>query len=223
VRRVPVEVAAVPEQQRPRRPYLLAAVPERLAGTVSDPHGEDAAEELARALLAAARTRTDERERLVRLADEVGLDELDAAWRGAEPGTLPAALRVLYLLRAWTDSRPAEVARLLTGGRPHAEVSATVAGVPAYPSPADARRLADDLLRGALARDAATALHRAAAMCRVLAAGRGAQEARDPDHPWADAVLGSRLLTTAENLDTAAHRLRGSEPSRPDPRQDPCS
>ncbi|RJK96468.1 hypothetical protein [Vallicoccus soli] len=196
--------------ERPHRPVPLPHVPERLAPTGPDPAtlAEDrraAAESFARTLLEAASRGGDAQvDRLVRLADEVGLADLDAAWRHAESGTVAGGLRVLYLLQAWLRSRPDEAARLLAAGRVHADVATTVLGLPAHASPDDVCRLADDLVRGALARDLTAALHRGAALCRVVAAGRGGSSGHDEAREPSEAVLGSRLLSTADDLDAAA-------------------
>jgi hypothetical protein len=199
-------------QERPRRPLPTAALPEAVAAVVADPATAaeerlSAAEAVAQALVSAAREGAVSVDRLVALADEVGVAELDAVWRDAEPGSLAGALRVLYLLRTWARLRPRELTRLAVAGQPHAEVAASVAGLPAYPAPEDLVHLVEDLLRGALERDLATALHRAAALCRLVAAGRGAEDPHDGrpgGAPWADSVLGARLLSTAAGLDAAA-------------------
>lgn len=201
--------------REPRRRPVLRAVPPAVDRGV-DPAGRLIAAEMSAAqLVAAGHAPGADVDRLVCLADEVGLDALAMVWGVAEPGSLPAALWAVYALRAWCRTRPAEVVRLATAGRAHAEVAATVAGLPVLISPSDVRALGDDVVRGAVAREVPIALHRAAALARVLAAGRGASgDDEVPPLPavaqaeWDQAVLGARLLTTADGLDRAARRLR---------------
>lgn len=198
---------------RHRRPLLPGELPDLPSDAVPDhasatEHAGIAAETTARALLDQARSDPRDVDRLLRLADDVGLEELAALWARAETGTLPAALWALFVLQTWCRRAPLEVARLVAAGRPHAEVSASIAGLPDETSREDVLRLADDILRGALARDLPTSLERAAALCRVLAAGRGAVPSGAREDPWAQPVLGARLLTTAEGLDRAARTER---------------
>lgn len=204
-----------------RRPVLRARPPAGAAGP--DPAGElvarlAAAESSAAGLVQAGHDSDADVERLVHLADEVGLDELAHVWACAEAGTLPAALWAVYALRGWCRARPGEVSRLVAAGRPHAEVSAGVAGLPSVMTPPDVVELGDELVRGVVSRDLPTALHRAAALARVLAAGRGATgEDTVSSEPadaaaWGQAVLGVRLLATAESLDAAAARTASDGP-----------
>lgn len=200
--------AEPPGPPRPHRPALRAVLPEELTPLSADPavdfHDAIArAEATARAVVAAGHEGTVDVERLVALGDELGLDELAGMWSRAEPGTLPAALFALYVLRAWCRQRPNAAARLVSAGRVHADVAAAVAGLPAHADGPDVVGVCDDLLRGALARDLPTSLSRAAALCRVLAAGRASGPEDAPD-TWGQAVLGARLLSTADSLDAAA-------------------
>lgn len=193
----------------PRRPLLPGGLPEALTRAGPDPAVEAenaavAAEGTARALVLAGHADPAEAERLVRLTDEVGLDELASLWSKSEAGSLPAALWTLFVLQAWCHRAPLEVARLAAAGRAHADVSATIAGLPAEVSREEVVALADDLLRGALSRDLSTSLERAAALCRVLATGRGVVPTAAAEDPWAQPLLGARLLTTAEGLERTA-------------------
>lgn len=198
-----------------RRPVLRANPP--APETTFDPlAGLEVAEQSAARLVAAGHGDTADIERLVHLPEEIGLDTVASMWARGEPGTLPSALWALYALRAWCHSRPSEVGALAAAGCRHAEVAASVAGVGDHLTPREVTDLGDDLVRGAIARDLATALHRAAALARVLAAGRGAlgrdsvetgdgpQAVRAQDHAWSEALLGARLLATADSLDRAA-------------------
>lgn len=202
----------------PKRRPLLRAVPPAIDRT-TDPAGRlIAAEASAAALLAAGHAPGADVDQLVALGDEVGLDALAMLWARAESGSLPGALWAVYALRAWCRARPTEVSRLASAGRPHAEVAASVAGLPAVVGPDDVRALGDDVVRAVVARELPTALHRAAALARVLAAGWGAtgddavpEEPAQAQAEWAQAVLGARLLTTADSLDRAALRVAGPD------------
>jgi len=164
-----------PVSDHPRRP-LLAADVERLAAAAPGQR-VDLAYDTAAAVVAAghdpaAPGRDVRLGRLVRLADEVGLDTLAALWRHAEPDSLPGALWTLYLLRAWCARCGADVARLYQAGRGLAPVDEVVAGLPDRAGPDEVADLADALLRGACGGNLGVALERAAALLRVVAAGR---------------------------------------------------
>jgi hypothetical protein len=108
----------------------------------------------------------------VRLADTVGLDTLAELWRDAAPDSLPGALWSLYLLRTWCASHTSEVSRLYRAGRGLAPVEEVVAGVPAEAEPEAMREVVDAVLAGVYDRELDVALDRAAALFRVVAAGR---------------------------------------------------
>ncbi len=111
-------------------------------------------------------------DRFVDLADQVGLDTLAALWQDAEPVSLPGALWALYLLRQWCRTNGEEVRLLWRAGAPLAPADAVVAGV-AEPGDVDSvRSAADAVLSGVYRGDFAVALERAAALFRVVAAGR---------------------------------------------------
>jgi hypothetical protein len=115
---------------------------------------------------------TDDGARFVALADRVGLDTLAALWRDSDPVSLPGALWALYLLRQWCHANPDEVGRLWRAGEAFAAADAVVAGVGEYADIAAVRRTADAVLGGVYRGDFAIALERAAALFRVVAAGR---------------------------------------------------
>lgn len=199
----------VPEGRphRPRRPTLRADLSEALGCDSNDPAARhERAHTTARAVLAAGRSGTAEQASLVTLGDTVGLDELAQLWRHAEPGTLPATLWALYLLRAWCHRSGAEVARLYRAGRRHAEVADVIAGVPEAPDAGDMARLADTLLADVFSGDLGTSLERAAAFSRILAAGRSEQATAGGDASPGE--LGARALEVAAQLERAAAAWR---------------
>ncbi len=161
-------------QPRPPRPVLAADV-ERLASRAAD--GEPLARlELAHATAAAVvevgRADGEPGDRMVRLADTVGLDTLAQLWQSAPVDSLPGALWALYLLRTWCTENGEEVARLYRTGRGLAPVDEVVAGVHDDADPEAVASLADAVLGGLYDGDLGVALERGAAFFRVVAAGR---------------------------------------------------
>lgn len=172
---------------------------EALPGAEDPAVRAEVAHRTAALLVRGARAEGDEQvvERIVRLADEHGLDTVADLWSSAPPDTLPGALWRLYLLRSWVRSDPAAAAREFDAGRRHAPVHEVVAGVVEPPGPDEVRDLADTVLRGAAAGDLATTLDRAAAFTRICASGRAEISEVDPR-------AASRLWTLADQLEAAA-------------------
>jgi hypothetical protein len=146
----------------------------------------------------------------VALADRVGIDTLAALWRDADPVSLPGALWALYLLRQWCHSNPDEVTRLWRAGESVAAADAVVAGVTDYADVAAVRRVADAVLSGAYRGDFAIALERAAALFRVIAAGRRELAASHGDGTG-ERELASRNDRVAADLTAAANRWRAGK------------
>ncbi|WP_222851728.1 hypothetical protein [Phytoactinopolyspora mesophila] len=199
---------------RPRRPILSGGLPDM-------PGDPDPADRIALAHATAAAVlhagRSDDAasgttERLVNLADRIGLDELAELWRESGPGTLPGTLWSLYLLRSWVHRNGEEISRLFTAGHRYAEVSSAVAGLPEPPGPREVAHLGDAILTRAFDGDFAIALERAAAFCRVVATGR-AHLADDAQHD--EGQRQTRLARgnqrMAEELEQAAHLWRKNE------------
>ena len=195
-------------QARPHRPAVYADLTALIdsAGGESPRSRSEIASATAHVLVTAAREEADP-DRLVGLADSVGIDTLAELWRECDPVSLPGVLWILYLLRQWCHSRPDEVARLWRDGEAYAVADAVVAGVGSHAEPDDIRRLADAVLGGAYRGDFAVALERAAAFFRVVAAGRREGTLADPD--GAEATLALRNERTAGNLAAAARAWRG--------------
>ncbi len=185
------------------------------------PGGEDpaavmrAAHESARALLARAQHAEDPAvlDRLVHYTDEHGIDALVELWARSAPHSLPGALWRIYLVRAVIVQDPDGVAVLFQRGT---EVLSTidpvVAGAPTPAGPQEVTELADRILRGLFEGDFAIALERAAAFCRVTAAGAtdvaDDQEATDPVRASELTTRALRLTTTAEELAACARMSR---------------
>lgn len=146
-------------------------------------------------------------ERIVRLADTEGLEEIAEVWAHAAPESLAGSLWRLFLLRSWVYADPAGAARQFDAGRRHSPVKEVVAGVTAPPGPEEVRQLADQVLRGIRVGDYADTLFRAAAFAHLAAIGR-AHLAEDTDGSGAD-VSAARLMTLAQQLEAAGRQELG--------------
>jgi hypothetical protein len=176
------------------------------AGGVDAGSRAELAAATAAAVVQAGQTEVDD-ERLVALADRVGLDTLAALWRDADPVSLAGALWALYLLRQWCQTNSEEVARLWRAGEALAAADAVVAGMPDYADVESVRRVADTVLSGAYRGDFGVALERAAALFRVLATGR--RELAGPDDAGsAELERAQRNERVAADLTAAAARWR---------------
>jgi hypothetical protein len=144
-----------------------------------------------------------------------GLDALAALWQDAEPGTLPATLLTLYLLREWCRGSGGEAARLYRLGSARAEVASVVAGAADPPGPADMLALADAILGSTYRGDLAVALERAAAFADVVAAGRSAdasdRAADDPEEATRQLRLARAGTRAAAALRRAARDWRAGQ------------
>lgn len=152
-------------------------------------------------------------DRLVSYTDEHGIDALAELWARSSPFSLPGALWRIYLVRVLIRQDPDGVALLFQRGT---EVLGTidpvVAGAPLPAGPAEIIDLADRILRGVFDGDFAIALERAAAFCRVTAAGALSvaddQEPANPDRASELTTRAQRLATTADELATCARMSR---------------
>ncbi len=160
----------------PRRPILPGnQLFESLPGAAADPAKvAEVAHRTAELLVRGARSTEDAEvvARVVKLADDYGLDELADLWSDAPADSLPGTLWRLYVLRSWVHSSAEDVAREYATGREYAEVHAVVAGVADPPGPGEVRAMVDAVLRGVASGDFATTLDRAAAFARIVATGR---------------------------------------------------
>ena len=132
------------------------------------------AHDTAAALVNRARESDDEAviERLVAYTDEHGLDALAELWARSSPRSLPGALWRIYLVRLLIRQDADGTSYLFQrGSEVLATIDAAVAGAPVPTGPEEITALANQILRGLFRGDFATALDRAAAFCRVTAAG----------------------------------------------------
>jgi hypothetical protein len=183
--------------------------------------GEDPAQisrvahETAHALLARVRSDPDPQivERLVAYTDEHGIDAVAELWSRSTPRSLPGALWRIYLVRVLIRQDPATISYLYQRG---IEVTTTidpvVAGASVPTGPEEIIALADQILRGLFAGDFAVALDRAAAFCRVTAAGcTSIADDLEPTEPSRSSELTSRALrlsTTAQEFSSCARLWR---------------
>jgi hypothetical protein len=191
-----------PSDDAPRPRPVLRADLAALGGRV-DPSVTTRAElaaATAAAVVAAGRDEPGERaDRLIALADEVGLDTLAELWREAEPASLAGALWAIYLLRTWSRTDADGLARLWRAGCPYTPADEVVAGVGDEVGPDRIAETTDAVLRGAYSGEFDVALERAAAFFRVIAAGRRALAP--------DGADGAAELDRAERNDRAADGL----------------
>jgi hypothetical protein len=163
------------------------------------------AHDTAAALLARVRANPEPEivERLISYTDQHGIDTIAELWAQASPKSLPGSLWRLYLLRTLIRQDPAGISLAFQRGT---EVSRTidqvVAGAAIPAGPDEVRELADTILHGVFAGDFAVALERAAAFCRVTAAGfadlADDADAADAVRPERPAELTRRALRLTE-------------------------
>jgi hypothetical protein len=142
--------------------------------------GEDPAQILrvahdtAHALVNRARDNDDPEvlERLIAYTDDHGIDAIAELWARSSPRSLPGALWRIYLVRLLIRQDPAGTSLLFQRGSEVLEtIDTVVAGAPVPTGPDEITELADEILRGIFIGDFSIALDRAAAFCRVCAAG----------------------------------------------------
>ena len=187
----------------PRRPILPGnKLFESLPGASDPATVTEVAHRTAELLVRGVRNSedTEVHARVVKLADDYGLDELAELWSDSPSDSLPGALWRLYLLQLMIHDDPQTAALLYQRGR--VEISSAdevVAGAPNPAGPDELVALIDTILRGLFEGDFAVALDRAAAFCRVQAAG-SSHLADDYEHtePERASVLTTRALRLAD-------------------------
>lgn len=193
-------------RQPPRRPAIVSrAALEAFGGTVDPVHEIEAAHETAAVLVNAGRAAHDPTvtARLVDLVEELGLSTVADLWAHRPPRSLPGALWRLYVLREWARRAPEEASLDYAAGVRFTDVDHAVAGAADPPGPAEVTALTDEILAGVFDGDLAVALERAAAFCRVVAAGRA-----DRSEGEEAASRAAHLLDTADDLAAAASLWR---------------
>ena len=207
------------ERSGPRRPAFLSPMAmEAQGGTVRDPAEiTEIAHETASVLVGTGRAADDPAltARLVALVDELGLSTVAELWADRPARSLPGALWRLYALREWVQSGPEEASADYSAGVPFTDVNHAVAGVAEPPGPVELRELTDAILRGVFDGDLAVAMQRAAAFCRVVAAGRAERahttDAQDREAAGRQTKGAASMLSTAEDLEAGARLWRAGE------------
>ncbi|KQQ82349.1 hypothetical protein OVA06_16710 [Pseudarthrobacter sp. SL88] len=190
---------------------------EPFAGGADPARVSEAAHLAAQALVRHGRDSDDPviTERLVRLADEQGLEAIAEMWAESPARSLPGALWRLYALRAATVQDPERISVYFRAGKDTAQVSNVVAGVAEPPGADEMRTMADAVLSGAFDGEFDVALERSAAFCRVVALGQvtladGAEHANEA-HASRLTRNSHQLVKTAEDLEHAANAWRLGE------------
>ncbi|MFL4475999.1 hypothetical protein ACIPVK_18545 [Paeniglutamicibacter sp. MACA_103] len=177
----------------------------------------EAAHLSAHALVQAGKLNEDPevRERLVRLAEDEGLEVIAELWSKAPARSLPGALWRLYAIRAATVNNPEAMASFFAAGARQAQVERLVAGAAEPPGAEELCTMTSSILTGAFDGEFDVALERTAAYCRVIALGQAEQaDAAELSHPDRATLMTSRahaLLRTAEDLESAAVSWRRGE------------
>ena len=191
---------------------------ESQGGVVPDPaQVTEIAHETAAVLVGTGRAADDPAltSRLVALVDELGLSTLAELWADRPARSLPGALWRLYALREWVQRSPEEASADYAAGMPFTDVNHAVAGVAEPPGPDEVRHLTDAVLRGVFEGDFAVALQRAAAFCRVVAAGRAERahvtDVQDRDAAGAQTRRAASMLATSEDLEACARLWRADD------------
>ncbi|MDU0313362.1 hypothetical protein RKE38_06645 [Phycicoccus sp. M110.8] len=206
-------------RDNPRRPaFFSPAAMETQGGTVPDPaQVTEIAHETAAVLVGTGRAAEDPAltERLVSLVDELGLSTVAELWADRPARSLPGVLWRLYALREWVQRNPEEASADYAAGMRFTDVNHVVAGVAEPPGPAELQALTDTVLRGVFSGDLDLALQRAAAFCRVVAAGRAdrahSTDVTDREAAGRQTRRAANMLTTAEDLEAGAHLWRAGE------------
>ena len=152
-------------------------------------------------------------QRLITYTDEHGIDAIAELWSQSSAKSLPGALWRVYLLRTLIRQDPVGVSHAFQRGT---EVSHTidqvVAGAAIPAGPAEVQELADRILHGVFTGDFAVALERAAAFCRVVAAGFASladdADAAHPDRPTELTQRALRLTQLADEFTSCARLWR---------------
>ena len=183
--------------------------------------GEDPAQitrvarETAQALLSRVREDPDPEvvDRLVQFTDAHGIDAIAELWSRSSAKSLPGALWRIYLLRLLIRQDAEGTSFLYQRGTEVVpSIDPVVAGAPTPAGPDEVTELADRILRGLFEGDFAVALERAAAFCRVAAAGCASvaddQEATQPERASELTTKALRFSRTAEELASCARLWR---------------
>jgi hypothetical protein len=169
------------------------------------------AHDTAHALVNRARENDDPEvlDRLIAYTDEHGIDAIAELWARSSPRSLPGALWRIYLVRLLIRQDPEGTALLFQRGSEVLQtIDPVVAGAPLPIGPAE-------ILRGVFVGDFGVALERAAAFCRVSAAG-ATSVADDADFVSDERAAeltarADRFATTADEFSACARLQRSAQ------------
>ncbi len=213
-------------RDRPRRPAMLDPEDADQLWGDSDPAlASEAAHSTANAVVYGPSHHAEDEpqaQRIGRIIDAEGLDEIARLWSRSPAVTLPGALWRLYLLRAWLERDPETITmRFREGSAASAPAAVQEPGAetdgPAdrealvAPQPAELDERLAQLFTGTSETDVADILEQSAAFLRVLSQGTSADPRwRTHDDVAAHAVTGraGALAATADELEQAAVRAR---------------
>lgn len=173
-----------------------------------------AAHDTAHALVDRARD-TDDPEviaRLIAYTDAHGIDAIAELWARSSARSLPGALWRIYLMRVLIRQDPDGTSLLFQRGSEVLQtIDTVVAGAPMPTGPEEITELADEILRGLFTGDFAIALDRAAAFCRICAAGATSiaddSDFTSPERATELTSRADRFVITADEF-TACARLQ---------------
>lgn len=210
--------SSTPGPPRHHKPKPFAPIDfEPFAGGADPARVSEAAHLAAQALVRRGRDSDDPTvtERLVKLADEQGLEAIAEMWAASPARSLPGALWRLYALRAATIQNPERISVYFRAGKDTAQVSRVVAGAAEPPGAEEMKAMADAILSGAFDGEFDVALERSAAFCRVVALGQAtlADGAEHGNEGRASKLTRNShlLVKTAEDLEHAANAWRLGE------------
>lgn len=144
-------------------------------------------------------------QRLLTFTADHGIDTIAELWSHAPALSLPGVLWRLYLLQLMIDDDAQTSALLYERGRVVLTTAdEVIAGAPAPAGPRELVELIEQILHGVFTGDFAIALERAAAFCRVEAAGAtdlaDDYDATEPERASALTTRALRLATYARDL-----------------------
>ena len=188
--------ASSPGPHRHHKPKPFAPIDfEPFAGGADPARVSEAAHLAAQALVRRGRDSDDPKvtRRLVKLADEQGLDAI---------------------AEMWAES-PERISVYFRAGKDTAQVSHVVAGAAEPPGAEEMKSMADAILSGAFDGEFDVALERSAAFCRVVALGQATladgAEHSNANHASKLTRNSHLLVKTAEDLEHAANAWRLGE------------
>ena len=186
--------------------------------------GEDPAQILrvahdtAHALVNRARENDDPEvlNRLIAYTDEHGIDAIAELWARSSAKSLPGALWRIYLMRLLIRQDPEGTSLLFQRGSEVLQtIDTVVAGAPMPTGPEEITELADEILRGVFTGDFSIALDRAAAFCRICAAGAGSladdSDLTSPERASELTARANRFALTGDEFAVCARLQRAGE------------